>query len=184
MSEQTPFQVVFMHGPPAAGKYTIAKQLSTLTGLPLFHNHLAVDTAKSLFAFGTPSFNTLRATIWRAVFDEAARMRRSFIFTFNPEASVAPELIEQLLQSVRGVGGTLLLVELRCRRETVLQRLSNPSRRAFGKLTDPALYQLIEAQHGFDFPPLPAPALLIDTDHCTAEMAAKQIAERVGTEKF
>lgn len=175
------FRVVFIHGPPAVGKYTIATHLSAISGLPLFHNHLAVDTAKSLFAFGTPSFNTLRASIWRSAFEEAARVRRSFIFTFNPEASVEPSLIERLLQYVRVAGGQLYLIELRCRRETLLQRLNNPSRAAFGKLTDPSVFAAIEAQNGFDFPPLPTANLMIDTDHCSAELAAQKIAQLLVT---
>ena len=56
-------QVIFIHGPAASGKHTIGAELSRLTGLPLFHNHLAVDTALSLFAFGTPEFKNVRASI-------------------------------------------------------------------------------------------------------------------------
>ena len=48
--------VIFLHGPPASGKYTVGKVLSALLGVPLFHNHLAVDLARSLFEFGTPGF--------------------------------------------------------------------------------------------------------------------------------
>ncbi|HEX2061110.1 MAG TPA: shikimate kinase, partial [Thermoanaerobaculia bacterium] len=92
--------VIFLHGPPASGKYTIGVRLSELTRLPLFHNHLAVDAATSLFPFGTPSFNRLRAAIWQAAFDEAARSRQSFIFTFNPESTVDPGLIPRLCGSI------------------------------------------------------------------------------------
>jgi len=56
-------KVIFIHGPAASGKHTIGSRLAALTGLPLFHNHLAVDAAKSLFEFGSPGFNVMRATI-------------------------------------------------------------------------------------------------------------------------
>lgn len=49
-------QVIFLHGPAASGKHTIGSALSRLTGLPRFHNHLAVDADLSLFPFGDPSF--------------------------------------------------------------------------------------------------------------------------------
>jgi len=78
-------EVIFIHGPAASGKHTIASQLSRLTGLPLFHNHLAVDAALSLFEFGTPGFKNMRSAIWRTAFQEAARANRSFIFTFHPK---------------------------------------------------------------------------------------------------
>lgn len=48
-------RVVFIHGPAAAGKYTIANELSKISGIPLFHNHLTVDLAKTLHDFDTPS---------------------------------------------------------------------------------------------------------------------------------
>lgn len=169
--------VIFLHGPPASGKHTIGVKLSELTELPLFHNHLAVDTATSLFAFGTPSFNRLRAIIWQAAFDEAAKANQSFIFTFNPESTVDPGLIADLCESIRSAGGTVHFVRLTCSRETMLARLGNASRTAFGKLTDPGLFESIEAQGAFNFPDLPPALLVVDTDELDADAAAQVIAE-------
>ena len=168
--------VVFIHGPAAAGKYTIASALCEKTGLKLFHNHLAVDTAKSLFEFGTPPFNSMRATIWLAAFHEAAAAGTSFIFTFNPEATVDPALIEQMCEAVYSQNGRVHFVELLCSESEVLKRLGNDSRRQFGKLVDADLYVEISRQGGFSFPPLPAPLLGIDTERCSADEAADQIA--------
>lgn len=169
-------QVVFIHGPAASGKYTIARRLAALTGLPLFHNHLAVDAARALFDFGTPGFNAMRATIWQSAFAEAARAQRSFIFTFHPEASVAPSLIAELVALVESAGGVVRFVALRCATETVLARLGDASRTQFGKLSDPALYRAIDAQGGFDFPPLPDALVEIDTDASDPDAAARRIA--------
>ena len=168
--------VIFLHGAPASGKHTIGVRLSELTGLPLFHNHLAVDTAKSLFSFGTPPFNRMRATIWQAAFDEAAKANQSFIFTFNPESTVDPALIATLCASIESAGGTVHFVQLACSRETILRRMTNASRAGFGKLTDPGFFKSIEARGAFDFPDLPQPLLVIDTDEHDAGAAAKLIA--------
>ncbi|MBI1381655.1 MAG: shikimate kinase [Planctomycetaceae bacterium] len=170
-------RVIFLHGPAAAGKHTIGSLLSKRTGLPLFHNHLAVDLAKALFDFGTPGFARLRASVWRAAFSEAARANRSFVFTFHPEATVDPGLISELVELVSVVGGRVDFVELICPRETVLERLGNPSRLAFGKLTDPGLYVRFEAAGGFQFPPLPDPLLRIDTSQVDVDGAAQLIEE-------
>lgn len=167
--------VVFIHGQAASGKHTIGTHLAALTGLPLFHNHLAVDVAKSLFEFGTPAFNRTRATLWRTVFTEAAAVGRSFIFTFHPEASVEPELIDELVQAVGEKDGKVLFVELTCSRDTILQRIGNDSRTKFGKITDPAFYLAIEEQGAFEFPPLPEPIIVIDTGTFTPEEAARKI---------
>jgi hypothetical protein len=167
--------VVFIHGPAAAGKLTIATALCEQTGLKRFHNHLAVDVAKSLFEFGTPSFRTLRATIWLTAFREAAAAGTNFVFTFNPEATVDPVLIQQMCEAVYARGGRVHFVELRCSEAEVLRRLGNASRRQFGKMVDAALYQQISRQGGFRFPPLPEPLLRIDTEACSPLVAASQI---------
>ena len=167
--------VLFLHGPAAAGKYTIGKALSETLRWPLFHNHLAVDTALSLFDFGTAGFCKLRAEIWRAAFREAANAKRSFIFTFHPEATVDPTLIEELVSIVDAGGGRILFVELQCSAATILSRLDNDSRHQFGKLTDKSLYAKVEREGGFDFPALPTPIVLVDTEQDDVDTAVSKI---------
>lgn len=174
--------VVFIHGPVASGKHTIGKLLAERTGLPLVHNHLAVDQALARFPFGSPGFLALRAKLWRTAFEEAVAAERSFIFTFNPEATVDPQLMEELRAIIGRAGGRVHYVELTCSREAILARLGNESRSAFGKLTDRGLYEDIERQGGFEFPPLPEPRLRIDTGRLTAEQATAKIADALGKE--
>ncbi|WP_394538497.1 hypothetical protein PRJ39_22800 [Lysobacter enzymogenes] len=168
-------RVVFIHGPVASGKHTIGALVAQALELPLFHNHLAVDAALALFEFGSPGFLRLRATIWRAAFAEAAAAGRSFVFTFHPEASVDPALVETLAATVRAHGGEVVFVELRCAPEVVVARLGQLSRHRFGKLTDPDLYRSIERAGGFAFAPLPAPLLCVDTDAQPPERSAQRI---------
>jgi len=171
--------VLFIHGPAASGKHTIGSHLSEMTGMPLFHNHLAVDVAKSLFTFGSAAFNRIRAAIWRTAFEEAAASNQSFIFTFHPEASVDPSLIEDLRKSAHRYGGRVHFIELVCSRDSILQRLSEASRFKFGKLTDADLYCKIESEGAFDFPPLPEPLLVVNTDELEPVAAATNIARAV-----
>ena len=171
--------VIFLHGRPASGKHTIGVKLSELINVPLFHNHLAVDTAKSLFAFGTPAFNRMRSTIWKSAFAEAAKAGQSFIFTFNPESTVDPKLITELHSAIESVGGKVHYIHLVCSRESVLERIGNVTRTRFGKLTDPELFRAIEAQGGFDFPSLPEALLVVDTDLHDPGAAAALIAKAV-----
>ncbi|MFK3650898.1 hypothetical protein ACI2IY_21000 [Lysobacter enzymogenes] len=168
-------QVVFLHGPAASGKHTIGTLVARDLGIALFHNHLAVDAALALFEFGSPGFRRLRAAIWSAAFAEAAAAGRSFVFTFHPEASVDPALIDALAASVRAHGGEVVFVELLCSPAAIVERLDQPSRRAFGKLTDAALYRSIEQAGGFEFPPLPAPLLRVDTGTHAPEQSAALI---------
>jgi hypothetical protein len=70
-------ELVFIHGPAAAGKLTVARELRALTGLGVFHNQLVVDALTPVFEFGSPEFVKLREEMWLAVFREATRAGRS-----------------------------------------------------------------------------------------------------------
>jgi hypothetical protein len=164
--------VILLHGPPASGKYTVGKALSALLGVPLFHNHLAVDLARSLFEFGAPGFVKLREQVWLAAFEAAAAAGQSFIFTFAPEATVDAGQIARLESVTVRHGGRIHFVELRCPQATVEDRLANESRAAFGKLMDVDLYRSIKDAGGFEFPALPAPLLVIDSEAMSADSAA------------
>jgi hypothetical protein len=48
--------LIFLHGPAAVGKLTVARELAHLTGFGLFHNHLTVDALTAVFDFGTEPF--------------------------------------------------------------------------------------------------------------------------------
>jgi hypothetical protein len=167
--------VVFLHGPFAVGKHAVGTALSRLTGLPLFHNHLAVDTALSLFAFGSEGFRRMREVIWLSAFENAARAGQSFIFTFSPERSVDPALIDRLRETVAAHGGHTYYIELTCPRETILQRLPEASRHRFHKLVDTNLYLELERSGTFEFPPFPAPLLTVDTECDSPETVAQRI---------
>ena len=54
------------YGPAVSGKLTIAKELATLTGFSLFHNHLVVDAVAAVFPFGSERFVKLREQFWLA----------------------------------------------------------------------------------------------------------------------
>ncbi len=41
--------LVYLYGPPAVGKLTIATELARRTGFKVFHNHLSIDCVKPVF---------------------------------------------------------------------------------------------------------------------------------------
>ncbi len=169
--------VLFLHGPAAAGKHTIGTLLSTLIDLPLFHNHLVVDAVATLFEFGSKGFVELRERIWLDAFSLAAETSRSFIFTFNPEASVDPALIQRLQDVVTSHHGRVLFVELECSEAAVIERLNSPSRAQFGKLSDVELYRSLKNQGSFDFPVLPEAIIVVDTEAQAPIESAHLIAD-------
>src|SRR4051812_44584728 len=100
--------LVFLHGPPAAGKYTVGCELAARTGFELYHNHLVVDEVLRHHAFGTPEFISARDRAWRLHLGAAARdPHRRLIFTFNPENSVPQAFIDWLFREGPADGGHL-----------------------------------------------------------------------------
>ena len=172
--------LVFIHGAPAVGKLTVARELSRLTGFPLFHNHLTVDLVSSLFAFGTPAFVSLREQIWLAAFAEAARNDLSLIFTFNPERTVNQEFIQKTIDVVEAAGGRVVFVELTCSEDELEKRMEQPSRKEFGKLASVGQYRSLKSEGAFEFPKLPS-QISLDTTNQAADDSARLISEYVAS---
>ena len=172
-------QLVFLHGPPACGKLTVATELAAVTGLRLFHNHLTVDLVAALFEFGSEPFVRLRESIWLDAFAEAADHNQSLVFTFNPEATVRPDFPARVLSTVSSSGGKVLFVELTCPEPEIENRIENKSRAEHGKLRSLSQYRELRASGAFAYPPLPEPALRLDTGALEPGPAAAQIASLI-----
>lgn len=166
--------LVFLHGPPAVGKLTVARSLAGLTGLKLFHNHLALDAITAVFDFRTPAYLRLRELFWLEVFREAAQAGISLIFTFVPETTLAPGFADRARTAVETNGGRLRLVALTCSVETLETRLDAPSRAQFAKLTSIAEMRDLRAQGWLDYA-MPAAELTLDTSAMAPQEAAAAI---------
>ena len=44
-------KLIVIYGPPAAGKLTVAKELSKLTGFKVLHNHITIDLIDHFIGF-------------------------------------------------------------------------------------------------------------------------------------
>lgn len=170
-------KVIFLHGPPAVGKLTIARELAALTGWRLFHNHLTVDLALSVYDFGTPGFVAVREEIWFAVFRRALIDGPShLIFTFNPENTVPQRFIDELFRVIHVAGSEVISVELAADEAELERRLDSASRHEYRKLVDLALYRELRDARVFTSPVLPPSQLKIDTARFTPAAAAGKIA--------
>jgi len=170
-----PFVVIY--GPPASGKLTIAQQLSQLTKLKLFHNHLTVDLLLSVFEFGSPAFVALREQIWLSVMLEACAARIGLIFTFAPERTVSEGFLNLLIDEATSGGADVRVVELVCSEAKIEQRLAGRSRKQFGKLSSIKEYRKLRAAGAFAVPNTLTPDLRIDTSVSAPKASAVRIAE-------
>lgn len=170
-------RLIFLHGPAAAGKYTVGRELAARTGFELYHNHLVVDAVLKEHAFGTPGFVAARDRLWREHFSTAAAdPQRRMIFTFNPENSVPQAFIDWLFTGLPARGTTLHSVGLVLSEAAIEARLATDQRKQFRKLVDLDLYRQLRAAGTFATPVIPRTDLEIDTERSTPVESATRIA--------
>jgi len=172
-------QLLFIYGPVASGKFTIARGVAERTHLPLFHNHLIVDAVTAVFPFGSTQFIHLREKFWLETIAAAAAAAKSLILTFAPEPTVAPDFPERVSRLVEAVGGEVTYVALDVTPEEQERRLVEPGRSAFGKLRSLDILREIRNSMNDCMRAMPRPAMRIDTGAMTADQAADTIARLV-----
>jgi hypothetical protein len=128
-------ELIYLHGPPAAGKFTIAKELSVILGSKIFHNHLTIDVAKSVFEFGSEVFWDLVDGL-RLQTIEAALQNQipSIVLTSCYDHPVDLPFYEKMESLVRKNNGVIYPFFLSCTIEELESRVSNPSRVEMDKL--------------------------------------------------
>jgi AAA domain len=131
--------LVFIVGPPAAGKMTVGAELARRTGLLLFHNHQTIELVLRFFPFGTPPFGRLVDEFRRRILEEVAASELpglifTYVWAFDDPGDAA--VVEAYVSIFRTRGGRVLFVELgaslaeRLRRNETEFRLSEkPSKR-------------------------------------------------------
>jgi chloramphenicol 3-O-phosphotransferase len=174
-------KLIFLHGLPGVGKLTVARELAELTGFKLFHNHLTVDLVESVFEFGSQPFVELREQIWLEVFSRAAAAKlEGLIFTFVFERTVRDGFVGKVRDIMESNDGEVLFVELKCSAQELEKRMTEPSRRGFGKLTSTQLFRELQESGAFVDAEISAEQLLIDTTELTASETAALIVSRLG----
>jgi hypothetical protein len=98
-------RLLFIYGPPAVGKLSVAREVVALTGLRLFHNHLTVDLVASVFPFGSEPFGRLVQAMRRTMIAEAARQDVDLSFTFVYAAGKDDAIVRELIEPVQANGG-------------------------------------------------------------------------------
>lgn len=172
--------LVYLYGPPASGKLTVAEELRDITGFRLFHNHLTVNVVREVLDFGTPGFAELVGRMRIDVFATAIRAGTSLIFTNSSAWGAADgdvrfrDFADRSAGAVHDAGGTTLFVHLTAPAHVLEARLGNRSRCEHGKLVD--VGRLRELLAPLDDRPLKAAHLSIDTARHTAREAAARIA--------
>ena len=178
--------LIYLYGPPASGKLTVAERVAALTGMPLFHNHLTVNALRAVFEFGSQPFQRALPRMRLAVFEAAAESGISLIYTNNsvwagPDGRARfADFAETARRMVGEHGMRTLFVRLTAPVTVLEERLANESRRSHGKLVE--VERLREMLADFDPAPLHPEDLTIDTSVIGPDQAARIVAGQLATD--
>ncbi len=107
--------LVIILGPHAVGKMTVGQELSKITGLRLFHNHMSIELTRKLFSHNEKEWGILNETIRQTVFDLFARGDfPGLIFTFMCAFDYPQELeyLTGIIDRFKANGANCYVVEL------------------------------------------------------------------------
>ena len=167
-------RLVFIYGLPATGKLTVARELAALTDFKLFHNHLTVDLAASLFAHGSPEYMDYVRSLRLEGFARGAAANVDLIFTFWYSNISQPSVV-RYREIIETAGGEVLFVHLHCRSEILEQRVMADSRR--GKKIDSVTDLRLALEQYGTADTIAGTTLSIDNSDLEPQDAAKQIAD-------
>lgn len=172
--------LIFLYGPPAVGKLTIAEELVSLTGYRLFHNHLTQDLANELYPGFTKKKFGLADAIRIKVFEFAAKNNTDLIFTYVYSKDQDSDcFVENVIDIISKHNGAVHFVQLTATRDVLFSRVGNDSRKRFKKtlLVEELSEQLddynLESRMNVD------DILTIDTSVQEASVAAQQIVDYI-----
>lgn len=178
-----PPTLVYLYGPPAVGKLTIATELQAQTGWRLFHNHLTVDAIRAVFDFASAPFTEVVHRVRLDVFETAARNGVDVIFTNNSVWGVPDgralfvSFAQEARRRVEHAGGRVVFVQLTAPHAVLEQRVGSEPRRERGKLV--RADRLRELLAEMDPAPLHADDLVVDTSTLPPHRAAATIASHL-----
>jgi len=175
-------RLVFLYGPPAVGKLTVAKAIAERLPFKILHNHVTIDAVTEVLPFGSDTFwrvvGRFRRDLVAAAAEENIDLIYTFVFAPGDEQHVA-----DIVSSYENAEGAVSFVQLLAPREVLRQRVLADSRRQYGKPTDAeTLDRMLDEYDCFAAIP-ERDSLTIDLATTSANDAADQIIEHVTTDK-
>jgi len=182
--------LVWLFGPPAVGKMTVGLELSRITSIPLFHNHLSIEAVLPVFEYGSPPFDRLVGQLRNSMFLEAVRsdlpgLIYTMVWAFDHPSDV--RFVERQKSLFEAEGGRAVFVELTAdldtrlaRNATELRVSSKPSKRdveaSCQRLLDMDQAHRLDSRGEFPFPNY----LRIDNTHLEPRAVAEQVVAHFG----
>jgi shikimate kinase len=173
-------KLIFLYGPPAVGKLTVAKELAKKLDLPLVDNHSVVNPLAKVFGWGHPEQKRLGGEFRLELFRSAAKFDKSLITTFGGGGEYYNEYIQQVRGAIEENGGEVIFVRLMAPKEVLFARVGDETRVAkFTIATEERLAETFERIPDVFAAALVGDHLEVDTSLHTPEESAEIIAEHI-----
>lgn len=141
LNEDSSMNLVFIYGPPAAGKLTVATELSNLIDYKLLDNHAVINTVTRIFPFSDTEHAALRRKLSRKfrieLFEAAAENDISLVTTLGASGQEYFDFFADTQEAVEKHGGTVCFVQLLPTEEALYDRITGQSRKELHKLGTP-----------------------------------------------
>jgi hypothetical protein len=171
-------RLIFLYGPPAVGKLTVARAIAERGGFRVLHNHVTFDPVAEVLPVGTPVFwaalDKVRLELVTAAAAEGIDLVYTFVFAPGDEPHV-----DEVANAYESVGGSALFVQLLAPPEELRRRVTDGSRAVHAKIREAAALDDVLRKHDV-FASIPGrDSLTIDTEAMSPEEAARRIGEHV-----
>ena len=167
--------LIFIYGPPAAGKLTIAEELRKLTGYKLLENNAINKAVIDVFPIGTRPFDRIVGALRLSIYREAAQHNMDLITTFVYASDMDDGYVKSVIDEVTASGGAVKFVRVTCPTDKLLSRVENKSRMQRGKLMDPDMLKELLSKSDLESRIPFVESLDIDSSKYSPEEAAKLI---------
>ena len=180
-------KVIIIYGAMGVGKLTVAKLLAEKTGHLMSHNHLVNDLVYSLFERGTLEVNELAENIRYMVYEKAIQSGKSFIITHayshdyvSLTGQSDPKYLQNLQEKINSAGGDAYFIHLQAKDSVLLERVAQPSRKEFKKLTDATIMQELIDTKDFRSSAEVDNQLILDSSELNPEETTQKVLEFIG----
>ena len=168
-------RLIFLYGPPAVGKLTVARAIAERRDIRVLHNHVTFDAVAEVLPVGVSTFWEALDKVRLALVTAAAREGIDLVFTFvfapGDEAHV-----DDVVSAYESAGGSVVFVQLLAPPDELRRRVSDASRAVHDKIRDAASLDDVLNEHDV-YSPIPGrDSLIIDA----AAMSPEEAAERIG----
>lgn len=171
-------RLIFLYGPPAVGKLTVARHIAEERDFRVLHNHVTFDAVAEVLPFGVSTFWEALDKIRLDLVTAAARERIDIVYTFV-FAPGDERHVDDVVRAYESAGGSVVFIQLVAPPAELRRRVSDASRAVHNKIRDVTSLENVLREHDV-YASIPGrESFTIDAAAMSPEEAARRISEHI-----